>query len=116
MADATVWSRLPEVFLPLIIEHTSDPTTLINWTLCTRKASYRHRIALRRAYHTLVIGHEDILNAPYYNSETDGDNSDSDDSDISSSDEEDSAIVSEHEINRVHPVLAASSTGNESLL
>lgn len=56
MADVAIWSRLPPVLLPIIIENTTDIPTLEAWCQSTRHSSYLHRIAKRETYRTFRIG------------------------------------------------------------
>lgn len=50
--DHTVWSRLPHILLPIIIENTAEFPTLEAWCQSTRQSSYLHRIAKRELYRT----------------------------------------------------------------
>ena len=64
MADVAIWSRLPPVLLPIIIENTTDIPTLEAWCHATRRSSYLHRIAKRETYRTFKIGTRSFLKPP----------------------------------------------------
>lgn len=53
--DPTIWSQLPYILLPIIIENTADFRTLEAWCLSTKHSSYLHRIAKQEAYRTYTI-------------------------------------------------------------
>lgn len=64
MADAAIWSRLPPLLLPIIIENTTDIPTLEAWCQLTRHSSYLHRIARRETYRSFQIGLQAFLKPP----------------------------------------------------
>lgn len=53
--NSAIWSRLPHILLPIIIENTADVPTLEAWCQSTKHSSYLHRIAQREAYRTYII-------------------------------------------------------------
>ena len=63
MADPATWSRLPHIFLPLIIEHTDDETFKA-WCDATATSSYFHRTAMRKKYRDFTISRKDLISPP----------------------------------------------------
>lgn len=53
--DHAIWSRLPHILLPIIIENTADFPTLEAWCRSTQHSSYLHRIAIQETYRTYQI-------------------------------------------------------------
>lgn len=53
--DHAIWSRLPHILLPIIIENTADFPTLEAWCRSTQHSSYLHRIAIQETYRTYRI-------------------------------------------------------------
>lgn len=64
MADPTIWSKLPPVLMPIIIQQTSDLSTLRALCESTRGSSYLHLLSLRETYRIYTIEQIDLLNAP----------------------------------------------------
>ncbi|MCJ1470263.1 hypothetical protein MMC07_008908 [Pseudocyphellaria aurata] len=53
--DPTIWSRLPYVLLPIVVENTADLPTLEAWCQSTKKSSHLHCVAKRETYRTYTI-------------------------------------------------------------
>ena len=64
MADPTIWSKLPPVLMPIIIQQTSDLSTLRALCESTRGSSYLHLLSLRETYRVYTIEQMNLLNAP----------------------------------------------------
>lgn len=85
--DHTIWSRLPHILLPIIIENTADFTTLEAWCQSTKQSSYLHRIAKREIYRTYTFNIKTLRRTAQFKSVCrvrDYDNNDDNNDDVAS--------------------------------
>lgn len=65
MADVTIWSKFPIILMPIVIEQTSDLSTLNALCEATRGSSYLHLLCLREIYRVYSIEQGDLLRVPW---------------------------------------------------
>lgn len=87
--DYTIWSRLPHILLPIIIENTADFPTLEAWCQSTSQSSYLHRIANREVYRSYAFNLQTLRRtAPFNPRCIVREDSDDDDDDVPSDPDE----------------------------
>lgn len=62
--DPTLWSRLPQEILGMIIENTADSETQRSWREATTHWPLLYRVTIQTTYSTFTICEKDLLKAP----------------------------------------------------
>lgn len=98
MADPAIWSKLPLALMPIIIQQTSEPSTLKALCESTRGSSYLHLLCLRETFRVYTIEKSDLLSAPLGFRVREGESDDDDDDEADEEDyDRDEALLDEED-------------------
>lgn len=90
MADPAIWSKLPLVLMTIVIQQTSELSTLKALCESTRGSSYLHLLCLRETFRVYTIEKRDLLRVPLeLKAHDDGKDDDGDDDGVDDDDNED---------------------------